>query len=231
MGFNRWLDRKMDAANPRTSSREIPSGKIKSKYALWFVVINSLLFFITTFFINQLVFYLSPIALAIILGYSYTKRFTWLCHFILGLGLSLAPIGAYLAVTGIFSILPVLFSITVLFWTAGFDIIYAMQDEDFDKENKLKSLPAAMGKKKALRFSEIFHVISFIFIVWAGYLGDPLGGIWYWCGVALFGILLLYQHLIIKPNDLSKVNIAFFTTNGIASLAFATTTILNLYLN
>jgi 4-hydroxybenzoate polyprenyltransferase len=231
MGFNRWLDRKIDANNPRTSIREIPSGKIKSKFALWFVLINSVLFFITTYQINGLVFYLSPIALIVILGYSYTKRFTWLCHFILGLGLSLAPVGSYLAVTGEFSLLPLLFSLTVLFWTAGFDIIYALQDEDFDKENKLKSLPAVLGKSRALQLSTLLHIITIGIIVWTGITGAEFLGIWYWSGAIFFGSSLVYQHLIVKPNDLSKVNLAFFTTNGVASIVFASTTVLNLYVN
>jgi 4-hydroxybenzoate polyprenyltransferase len=231
MGFNRWLDRKIDANNPRTSIREIPSGKIKSKFALWFVLINSVLFFITTYLINGLVFYLSPIALIVILGYSYTKRFTWLCHFILGLGLSLAPVGSYLAVTGEFSLLPLLFSLTVLFWTAGFDIIYALQDEDFDKENKLKSLPAVLGKSRALQLSTLLHIITIGIIVWTGITGAEFLGIWYWSGAIFFGSSLVYQHLIVKPNDLSKVNLAFFTTNGVASIVFASTTVLNLYVN
>ena len=230
MGFNRWLDRNIDAENPRTAVREIPSGKIKSKYALWFVIINIILFFITTYFINNLVFWLAPVAIAVILGYSYTKRFTWLCHFILGLGLSLAPVGSYLAVTGEFSLLPLLFSATVLFWTAGFDIIYALQDEEFDKEKKLKSIPGLMGKRKALIFSVILHLITVVIIVWAGIAGAEFLGIWYWAGAFFFGSSLFYQHIIIKPNDLSKVNLAFFTVNGIASIVFAGFTVLSLYI-
>ncbi|NPA68780.1 MAG: UbiA family prenyltransferase [Chlorobi bacterium] len=229
MGFNRWLDREIDKKNPRTAIREIPSGKIKSEYALWFVLINSLLFMFTTYFINNLVFMLAPVALAVILGYSYTKRFTWFCHFILGLGLALAPAGAYLSVTGKFSLLPVLFSFTVLFWTAGFDIIYALQDEDFDKENNLKSIPTLLGKKNALILSSISHIITVIFIVWAGIAGADLLGVWYWAGALFFGFSLIYQHLIVKPNDLSKVNLAFFTANGIASIVFAVFTLVSLY--
>lgn len=230
MGFNRWLDRQIDKKNPRTAIREIPSGQIKSEYALWFVIINSVLFLVTTFFINNLVFYLAPVALAVILGYSYTKRFTWFCHFILGLGLSLAPVGSYLAVTGEFSLLPVLFSITVLFWTAGFDIIYSLQDEDFDKENNLKSIPTLLGKKNALYLSSLSHIITVIFIIWAGIRGAEFLGVWYWAGALFFGSSLFYQHLIVKPNDLSKVNLAFFTTNGIASIVFAVFTLMSLYI-
>ncbi len=230
MGFNRWLDRKIDAENPRTAVREIPSGKIKSKYALWFVIFNIILFFITTYFINNLVFWLAPVAIAVILGYSYTKRFTWLCHFILGLGLSLAPVGSYLAVTGEFSLLPLLFSATVLFWTAGFDIIYALQDEEFDKEKNLKSIPGLIGKQKALFFSAVLHLITVAIIIWAGIAGADFLGIWYWTGAFFFGSSLFYQHIIVKPNDLSKVNLAFFTVNGIASIVFAGFTVLSLYI-
>lgn len=230
MGFNRWLDKNIDKKNPRTAVREIPSGKIKSKYALWFVIINSLLFLITTYFINQLVFFLAPLALAVILGYSYTKRFTWFCHFILGLGLSLAPVGSYLAVTGTFSLLPVLFSLTVLFWTAGFDIIYSLQDEEFDKENNLKSIPTLLGKKNALRLSSLSHFLTVGFIILAGIKGADFLGIWYWAGAFFFGSSLIYQHLIVKADDLSKVNLAFFTTNGIASIVFAVFTLLSLYI-
>ncbi len=229
MGFNRWLDRIIDKKNPRTAVREIPSGKIKSEYALWFVIINSVLFLVTTFFINRLVFFLAPVALAVVLGYSYTKRFTWFCHFILGLGLSLAPVGSYLAVTGTFSLLPILFSLTVLFWTAGFDIIYSLQDEDFDKENNLKSIPTLLGKKNALRLSSLSHFFTAVFIVWAGILGADILGIWYWAGAFFFGSSLIYQHLIVKHDDLSKVNLAFFTTNGIASIIFAVFTLISLY--
>lgn len=230
MGFNRWLDRIIDKKNPRTAIREIPSGKIKSEYALWFVIINSVLFLVTTYFINQFVFILAPVALAVVLGYSYTKRFTWFCHFILGLGLSLAPVGSYLAVTGKFSLLPILFSLTVLFWTAGFDIIYSLQDEDFDKENKLKSIPTLLGKKNALHLSALAHILTAIFIIWAGIIGADFLGIWYWAGAFFFSASLIYQHLIIKPDDISKVNLAFFTTNGIASIVFAVFTLMGLYI-
>jgi 4-hydroxybenzoate polyprenyltransferase len=229
MGFNRYLDRNIDAKNPRTVVREIPSGKIKAKYALLFVILNSLLFIVTTSFINNLVLYLSPIALLIVLGYSYTKRFTWFCHFVLGLGLSLAPIGAYLSVTGVFELVPVIFSLTVLFWSAGFDIIYALQDDEFDKTQNLKSIPVFLGRKNALILSTVLHIITFLFIVWAGVLSAEKIGLWYWAGAIFFGGSLTYQHLIIKHDDLSKVNLAFFTTNGIASVVFAFFTILGIY--
>ncbi len=230
MAFNRWLDRRIDKKNPRTSNREIPAGKVNKNFTLLFVVVNSALFMFVTYLINPLVFYLSPIALVVILGYSYTKRFTWLCHFVLGTGLSLAPIGAYLAVTAEFSILPLLFSMTVLFWTAGFDIIYALQDEEFDKKEKLKSIPVTLGKKNALKFSSFLHIIASIFIILAGLFFAKYLGYLYWVGVFLFCISLIYQHKIVKHDDLSKINIAFFTTNGVASIVFACFTIVSLYL-
>jgi 4-hydroxybenzoate polyprenyltransferase len=219
MAFNRWLDKNFDAKNPRTAIREIPAGIISANKALIFVIVNSLAFIITTWFINPLCFYLSFIALFVILFYSYTKRFTPLCHLVLGVGLSLAPIGAYLAVTGQFSVLPVLFSLVVLCWVSGFDIIYALQDEEFDRSQHLHSMPVWLGKKTALRFSEILHAISAILVIIIGLYGEFH---WlYWSGTAIFCGMLIYQHSIVNPQDLSKVNIAFMTSNGIASVAFA----------
>ena len=229
MAFNRYLDRHFDAKNPRTAIREIPKGIITPKNALIFTVISCSLFLVTCFFINKLCFYLSPVALAVVLGYSYTKRFTPLCHLILGLGLSLAPIGAYLAVTGAFALLPILFSFCVLFWVSGFDIIYALQDEEFDKANKLYSIPAWLGKAKALHVSELLHLLSAAAIIFAGLYGNFR---WlYWIGVIIFCGMLIYQHTIVKPNDLSKVNIAFMTANGIASIVFAVFVIADLIIN
>jgi 4-hydroxybenzoate polyprenyltransferase len=234
MGFNRYIDRKFDAQNPRTAIREVPAGIISPNAALGFVIINSLLFIAATWFINPMCFFLSPIALGVILGYSYTKRFTALCHVILGIGLSLAPIGAWLAATGSwhkingdFVWLPLLYSFAVIFWVSGFDMIYALQDADFDKENKLHSVPARLGKKGALRVSEILHLISASLIWFAGYYGSF--GILYWIGAAIYTGLLVYQHSIVKPDDLSRVNRAFGTTNGIASVIFAAFVIAELY--
>lgn len=229
MGFNRFIDRRFDAKNPRTAVREVPSGIISPAAALIFVLINCALFITATFFINEICFYLSPVALMVVLGYSYTKRFTALCHVILGIGLSLAPIGAWLAATGKFDWLPLFYSFAVIFWVSGFDMIYALQDEGFDRENKLKSMPAWLGTKGALRVSEIFHVISAGFIAYAGYYAHF--GFIYWIGAAVYGGLLIYQHSIVKPNDLSRVNRAFGTTNGIASVIFAVFVIAELFLN
>lgn len=220
MAFNRFADKEIDSANQRTSQfREIPTGKITSKSALLFVIVNCVLFILCTYFINELCFYLSPLALLIILGYSYTKRFTALCHFILGLGLSLAPIGAYLAVVGSFAWLPLYYSFAVLFWVTGFDIIYSLQDFEFDKEQKLKSIPVFFGKRGALRLSRILHFFSAVFIVLAGLHAEF--GLLYWIGTSLFCLLLIYQHSIVSANNLSRVNFAFFTTNGFASVIFA----------
>jgi len=229
MAFNRYIDRQIDLANPRTAeSREIPNGTITPQNALIFVIINCVLFIGTTYLINTLCFYLSPIALLVVLGYSLTKRFTALCHLVLGLGLSLAPIGAYLAVTGEFAWLPLFFSFSVLFWVSGFDIIYALQDEAFDKEQKLHSIPVLLGTKNALMLSNFLHLLTAGFILFAGYYASL--GIFYWIGSGLFIGLLYYQHFLVKPNDLSKVNLAFFTTNGIASVLFATFVLLELYI-
>jgi 4-hydroxybenzoate polyprenyltransferase len=219
MAFNRYIDRDVDLKNPRTASvREIPNGSIKAQSALFFVILNAVFFIITTFFINKLCFYLSPIALLTILGYSYTKRFTALCHLILGLGLSLAPLGAYLAVTAQFNVLPILFSIAVLFWVGGFDIIYSLQDQSFDKEQKLHSVPVWLGKKQALHLSKFFHLITFFALLYSAIFYD-FGNL-YWIGLSIFSVLLIYQHSLIKYNDLSKINLAFFTTNGVASVIF-----------
>jgi 4-hydroxybenzoate polyprenyltransferase len=229
MAFNRYLDRRFDSKNPRTAIREIPSGIISANSALAFTIISCGLFLITCFFINRICFYLSPVALLVILGYSYTKRFTPLCHLILGLGLSLAPIGAYLAVTGQFALLPILFSFTVIFWVSGFDIIYALQDEEFDRAQQLYSIPAWLGKAKALHISELFHLVSAGCVIGAGVYGNF--GWLYWIGVAVFIGMLIYQHSIVKPHDLRKVNLAFMTANGIASVVFAIFVIADLFIN
>jgi 4-hydroxybenzoate polyprenyltransferase len=219
MAFNRWLDKNFDAANPRTAIREIPAGIISANRALVFVIINCVAFVITTWFINELCFYLSFVALFVVLFYSYTKRFTPLCHLVLGVGLALAPIGAYLAVTGVFSLIPLLFSFVVLCWVSGFDIIYALQDEEFDRSQHLHSIPVWLGKKNALRFSEVLHIISALIVIGIGIYAHFH---WlFWIGTAIFCGMLIYQHSIVKPNDLSRVNIAFMTANGIASVAFA----------
>lgn len=219
MAFNRYLDRDIDAQNPRTKQRDIPSGRISASAALTFTLVNCVLFIAATWFINPLCFYLSPVALFVVMGYSATKRFTALCHLVLGLGLSLAPIGAYLVVTGAFALTPLFFSLSVLCWVSGFDIIYALQDEDFDRGLNLHSIPAYMGKVNALRLSTFLHVLSAAFIIMPVFFTHV--GILYYAGILFFCAMLIYQHLLVKPNDLSRVNFAFMTTNGIASVVFA----------
>jgi 4-hydroxybenzoate polyprenyltransferase len=218
MAFNRYADRNFDKMNPRTFVREIPAGVISANAALFFVTINVVLFITTTWFINDLCFYLSPVAMLVILGYSLTKRFTALCHFVLGIGLSLAPIGAFLAVSGYFHIVPALFSLAILLWVGGFDIIYALQDDDFDKSQKLRSIPVILGRSGALKLSRVIHIVSSFILILPGILMGSSN--FYFAGWAVFSGLLVYQHSLVKSNDLSKVNLAFFTTNGIASVTF-----------
>ncbi|MDR0711485.1 MAG: putative 4-hydroxybenzoate polyprenyltransferase [Prevotellaceae bacterium] len=219
MSFNRYADRKFDAANPRTASREIPRGVVLPGHAMLFCIVNATLFIAASFFINRLCFALSPVALALVLGYSYTKRFTALCHFILGLGLSVAPIGAYIAVSGAFAVTPILFSAAVLLWSGSFDIIYALPDEALDKQQRLHSVPAALGRKVALWLSAAVHLLCCVVILWIGFYA--MNNIFYWIGALLFTGCLIYQHLIVSVNDISKVNVAFAVVNGIASIIFA----------
>lgn len=228
MAFNRYLDRDIDAINPRTAMRDIPAGKISAKNALAFTIANCLIFVAATYFINSLCFMLSPIALFVVLFYSYTKRITPLCHLVLGTGLGLAPIGAYLVITGQFAIVPVLYGFAVLTWVSGFDIIYALQDEEFDRANHLNSIPVWLGTKGAMRVSECLHVLSFVFVLLPVYL-MPVGWIYY-LGVAFYAALLIYQHTLFSSTNLSRVNRDFMTTNGYASVIFAAFYLLDIWL-
>jgi 4-hydroxybenzoate polyprenyltransferase len=219
MAFNRFIDRKFDALNPRTANREIPSGIISANNGLILTIASSIALIITTYTINKTCFYLSPIALLITLGYSYTKRFTWLCHLILGVGLALAPVGAYLSVTNQFNLAPIVIGILVIFWVSGFDMLYALQDEEFDTANNLFSLPVLLGRKNTMWLSVAFHLVSIICVFYAGYIMHS--GIFYWLGASVFSGLLIYQHTIISPTNITRINIAFGTVNGISSLIFA----------
>lgn len=219
MAFNRYLDRDVDALNPRTAGRDVPAGRVSPSQALFFTLANCGLFMLATWFINPICFYLSPVALLVVLGYSYTKRFTPLCHLILGLGLGLAPVGAYLVVTGVFHIVPIFYGLAVLCWVSGFDIIYALQDEEFDRQHGLKSIPVLLGTRGALRVSEILHFFSAVLVILPLLYFDF--GVFYWIGIFVYIALLVYQHLIVSPTDLSRVDRAFMTTNGIASVVFA----------
>ncbi|MDR1343209.1 MAG: putative 4-hydroxybenzoate polyprenyltransferase [Prevotellaceae bacterium] len=226
MSFNRYVDRLFDAANPRTALREIPRGVVQPKHALLFCLANALLFVATTFFINRLCLALSPVALALVLGYSYAKRFTAWCHFILGLGLSIAPVGAYIAVSGAFAAPPMLLAALVLLWSGGFDIIYALPDEEFDRQQRLHSVPAALGRKAALWLSAAVHLACFAIILYFGIY--VINNAFYWTGAFIFAGCLVYQHKILSINDISKVNIAFAAVNGVASIIFAVFCILGL---
>lgn len=219
MAFNRYLDRDIDALNPRTAVRDIPAGRVTPQQALRFTIVNCLIFVVTTYFINPLCMALSPVALFVVLFYSYMKRISPLCHLVLGLGLGLAPVGAYMVVTGQFHIVPILYGLAVLTWVSGFDIIYALQDEEFDRAHGLNSIPANFGGAKALRISEILHVLSFILIVLPIFYIEV--GLLYYLGVLFYGGLLVYQHRIVSLKDLSRVDKTFMTTNGVASVVFA----------
>ena len=226
MGFNRYIDAQYDALNPRTAQREIPAGIVKPQHALTFVIVTSLLFIATTAAINTLCLLLSPVALAVILVYSYTKRFTPLCHLVLGLGLALAPIGAYLAVTAQFATLPLLLSALVFTWVSGFDILYALQDEDFDRANKLHSIPELLGRKKALWVSRSLHLITAAIATYITL--HYLNGTIQYIATIVFIALLAYQHSLVSVNNISRINLAFGTTNGIASVLYATGMIIGL---
>lgn len=229
MAFNRLIDAKIDERNPRTAVREIPSGKLNVKSVQWFVVLNVIAFILTAYSINFLCFLLSPVALAVIMGYSYTKRFTPLCHLVLGIGLGLAPVGAYIAVTSQMEWSIFLLGLAVAGWVAGFDIIYALQDEEFDRQNGLHSIPAWLGLKRALIVSKGFHLMSFVLLsgfVWMQNLVIPVNLPLLITALLFFGVMLLYQHWIVGRGDLTKINRAFFTVNGIASLVFCTTAII-----
>jgi 4-hydroxybenzoate polyprenyltransferase len=232
MAFNRYADMKLDADNERTRSREIPAGILQPGSVLIFVIVMALFFIATTAMINTICLVLSPVALAVILGYSYTKRFTAISHFILGLGLALAPVGAYLAVTGHFDLVPCLLGGVVLLWVGGFDIIYAMQDMHFDQRKGLHSVPVWMGPAGALRISTAVHVLCGCILVLVVLLlmGQHRGLGWLLTvGAAVFLAMLWYQHRLVRPDDLSRVNLAFFTTNGIASVFFGLMCVLDFY--
>ena len=228
MAFNRYLDREFDAKNPRTAIREIPKGIISPSSALRFTILSSILFVGAAYMINITCLLLSPVALIVILGYSYTKRFTSLCHIVLGLGLSLAPAGAFIAVTQTIEPAVVFLSLAVIGWVSGFDIIYSLQDDSFDSSEGLWSIPSSFGRKNALLFSRGLHLLTAIFVIAAGYQFGM--GILYTVGATIFIGLLVYQQSIVKADDLSKVNIAFMTSNGIASIIFSLFAIADLLL-
>lgn len=227
MAFNRYIDRDVDTLNPRTKNREIPAGLIKEKEALTFIIFNSAVFILTAYMINNLCFYLSPLALLIILSYSLFKRFSALCHIILGIALAIAPVGASLAVLGEFTPFPMMISFVVICWVSGFDVLYALQDREFDKSNNLKSIPVFFGLKGALIVSALLHLLAISTVFFIGFVFEL--NIIYFIGASIFSIILAWEHIVVKPDDISRVNLAFATMNGIASLAFSIITIISFY--
>lgn len=226
MGFNRWADWRIDAENPRTASREIPTGKISPKAALWFVAINAIALIITTITINSLTAWLSPVALAIVMAYSYCKRFTSLAHLVLGLSLGIAPVGAFIAVRGEFSLVPCILAFVVMTWCGSFDIIYALQDRDFDRERGLHSIPARFSIRTSLYISIALHVLTIAALAWYVYLLPH--NIWIWIGAALFTAIIILEHILVTPSRQRNIGIAFGTLNGLASLTLATLVIIGL---
>jgi 4-hydroxybenzoate polyprenyltransferase len=212
MSFNRIADRAIDARNPRTASRELPAGTLSTLWAAVFCALSAALFVFASAQLNRLCLYLSPVALALVLGYSLTKRFTALSHVVLGLCLAIAPVGAWIAVAGRIDLLPVLLGLSVLFWVAGFDVIYSLQDEEFDRREGLRSLPALLGAAGALRVSTLFHALTLALLYAVFVLAG--GGWLFGAGVVGAGLFLIRQHLLVAPGDLSRVDAAFFTSNG-----------------
>jgi len=228
MAFNRYIDAEIDKKNPRTKKRSIPAGKLTSSFVGFFVFLNTVLFFITCFFINTLSFYLSPIALFIILFYSYTKRFTSFAHLVLGIGLSIAPAGGWIAANNSLTLTPIFLSLAVLSWVSGFDILYSLQDEKFDKELGLYSIPVKFGAKKSLIIARSLHLTTVIFLLLFGYYANA--GLMYFIGVLIGTVLLSYEHSLVKYNDLSKLDAAFFTVNSFLSIILFIFTVLNFYI-
>ncbi|HYG75855.1 MAG TPA: UbiA-like polyprenyltransferase [Planctomycetota bacterium] len=231
MAFNRWADREIDASNPRTRTRPSVTGQVSPGFLLGFIILSAAIYWAATWFLNPVCFALALPVLGILLGYSYAKRFTWLCHFWLGLALGLAPLAAHLAVKGdlaplpglgqraglSFELFPILLGFTVLCWVAGFDLIYACQDFEIDlADPRLHSLPKRIGIFRTLVVSALLHVAAVLLLLGCGYYAAM--GPWYYVAVALVAGLLLYEHWIVRPTDLSRVNVAFFTINGVVSL-------------
>jgi len=219
MAHNRLVDRHLDAANPRTASRALPAGVLSVGFVRIFLALSVAVFLAAAASLNRMTLWLAPVALALLLLYSYTKRFTTLSHLVLGLCLGIAPVGAWIAVRGEFALLPVLLGLAVLFWTAGFDVIYSLQDEEHDRRTGLNSIPARFGARRALWISGLFHVAMAVLLVAVWRLAG--GGWLFLAGVVATVAALAYQHAIVRPDDLSRVDAAFFTANGFVSVTLA----------
>jgi len=225
MGLNRIIDSTIDKENPRTRNREIPSGKLSTRQAALFTVVSLIVLVITAYRLNSLCLKLSPLAVAVLILYSYTKRFTWMSHFVLGIAISLAPLGAWIAVRGTIdgSIWPL--TATVVFWLAGFDVLYALQDIEFDRSVGLYSIPQRFGIRKALFLSRLFHAAAMIFLIYTGILFGR--GAIYWIGITIVAGLFIYEHSLVNPNDLSRLDVAFFTMNGYISVTVFLATLMD----
>ncbi len=229
MSFNRFADARYDLLNPRTQNREIPQGLFKPKQVLLFTIVNSFLFIVTTYFINPLVFYLSPVALIVVLGYSLAKRFTFLSHIWLGIALALAPLGAFMVFSASFSWIPIPFSIIVIFWVSGFDIMYATQDAEIDKRLGLYSIPSKYGVKKALTISQFLHIIAICMVWLTAFLFE-----WhytYYIAAAIFSLMILWEHLLIfKDHNSINIHFAFATINSYAGLMYGLFVVIAIFL-
>lgn len=228
MAFNRLADYKFDRLNPRTKNWALPSGLLSTRFVFFFIVVCSSFFVLAAFQLNHLAFLLSPLALAVIFFYSFTKRFTALSHWFIGLALGVAPAGAWVAVRGSLDFLPIWLSLAILFWTAGFDLIYSCQDAEFDRNHKLHSIPSRFGIKTALNVSRFCHCLTVLFLAIFGYKAGL--GLWYYGGVTIVAGLLLYEHTLVSSDDLTRVNEAFFTMNGLISVLLLIFCSLDLYL-
>jgi 4-hydroxybenzoate polyprenyltransferase len=218
MGFNRLADRHLDAENPRTAGRALPAGLVTPGFVAAFVVASLALLLVAAWRLNPLCLELAPLAIVVLLGYSYTKRFTWLAHAALGVALAGAPLGAWIAVSGRFAPTPFVLAGAVVTWVAGFDVLYALQDEDHDRRRGLFSVPARFGTGVALWISALLHVVTLALLAWLPFVYPPGLGTAYWIGVGGCALLLGYQHAIVRPGDLSRLNAAFFTANGVLAL-------------
>lgn len=229
MGFNRIADRRFDAMNPRTAGRAIPAGAVTMMESWLMVIVSGALFFAACYMLNRLALLMAPVALSLTLIYSLTKRFTWLCHVVLGVALAFSPLGGWVAVSGTFAGYPWYLSLGVLFWVAGFDTIYACLDADFDREAGLYSLPARFGRRHAFHLAVFFHVIAFVFFTATGYAASL--NVYYYIGIAITGSALFYQHLVVNPADLSRISLSFFSMNGIIAITLFCATWISLATN
>lgn len=226
MGLNRVIDRAIDKRNPRTAGRAIPAGLLSYKEVIVFIAVSFAVLFVAAAQLSKLAMELMPIAVFLLVFYSYTKRFTWACHLILGLTIALAPLGGWVAVSGTIDGTALVFYVAIAFWTAGFDVIYACQDMEFDRKEKLHSIPGRFGIRGALKLAKTFHIITAVGLIALFAMTDL--GWWYFAGIMIAYLILFYEHYIVSPNDLSKLNTAFFTMNGVLSIVVFAFTLVDL---